>query len=165
MVVFIVPLPRYLMAACCSNTSHVSNCLAPEFAGEISRTEKCLADAAVAGGRTGEARLVNILSFFGSAESLFQDLSPVDGVSIWAGDGWRAPHLQRARVVTSQLMLDVADGGPAREPTAKRARLGSIIPALHLSRDRCRSGCRDSCQWPSVPEGASTGTDVAAEGP
>ncbi len=55
----------------------------PEFAG----AEKCLREAADLGEKTGKARLLNILSFFGSCDSPPQDLTTVDGASIWAGDG------------------------------------------------------------------------------
>jgi hypothetical protein len=58
-----------------------------ELAAEFSGAEKSLSEAAATGERTGTARLINILSFFGSCESLPQDLTPVDGASIWAGDG------------------------------------------------------------------------------
>jgi hypothetical protein len=67
--------------------THVSNRLSGELAAEFSGAEKSLAVAAAAGERTGTARLINILSFFGSCESLPQDLKTMDGASIWAGDG------------------------------------------------------------------------------
>jgi hypothetical protein len=90
-------------------------------------TEKSLTDAAAAGERTGNARFVKILSFFGSCESSPQDLTTVDGASIWAGDG---VHLTSSvtRVAARRLMADLSSGGQGDEPANKRARLESVIP-------------------------------------
>jgi hypothetical protein len=98
-------------------------CFAAEFAG----AEKCLLEAAAMGERTGKARIVNILSFFGSCESLPQDLTTVDGASIWAGDG---VHLtsNAIRVAARKLMTDLVNGGEDGEPENKRARLESVVP-------------------------------------
>jgi hypothetical protein len=50
----------------------------------LTGAEKCLADAAAATGSwTGEAKIINILSFFGTAESSLQDITTVDGSSIY----------------------------------------------------------------------------------
>jgi hypothetical protein len=80
------------------------------------------------GERTWKARLLNILSFFGICESLPQDLTTVDGTSIWAGDG---VHLtsNTSRVAARKLMADLARGGEEGEPAAKRLRLESVVPA------------------------------------
>jgi hypothetical protein len=66
--------------------------------------------------------LINILSFFGSFESPPQDLTTVDGASIWAGDG---VHLtsNASRVAARKLMADLAKGGKEGEPATKRSRL------------------------------------------
>jgi hypothetical protein len=127
-VVFIIPLPRYVLAGCCKNTDHVSNRLSGELAAEFAGAEKCLLEAAAMGERTGKARLVNLLSFFGSGESLPQDLTTVDGTSIWAGDG---VHLtsNASRVAARKLMADLVNGGEDGEPANKRARLESVVPA------------------------------------
>jgi hypothetical protein len=61
-VFFIIPLPRYVLSACCKDTSHVSNRLSGELAAEFSGAEKSLQEAATIGERTGKARLLNILS-------------------------------------------------------------------------------------------------------
>ncbi len=126
-VVFIIPLPRYVLSACCKDTGHVSNRLSAEFATEFSRAEKSLAEAAAAGERTGSARLVNILNFYGTGESSPRDLPTVDGASIWAGDG---VHLtsNACRVAARKLMADLTHGGHEDEPAAKRTRLESVIP-------------------------------------
>ncbi len=127
-VVFIIPLPRYILAGCCKNTDHVSNRLSGELAAEFAGAEKCLLEAAAMGERTGKARLINFLSFFGSGESPPQDLTTVDGASIWAGDG---VHLtsNASRVASRKLMADLANGGEEGEPANKRARLESVMPA------------------------------------
>jgi hypothetical protein len=127
-VVFIIPLPRYVLSGCCADTEHVSNRLSGELAAEFAGAEKCLREAAVTGEKTGKARLINLLSFFGSCESLPQDLTTVDGMSIWAGDG---VHLtsNASRVAARKLMTDLAGGGEEGEPANKRARLESIVPA------------------------------------
>jgi hypothetical protein len=127
-VVFTTPLPRYVLSGCCKNAEHVSNRLSGELAAEFAGAEKCLLEAAALGERTGLARIVNLLGFFGSGESLPQDLTTVDGTSIWAGDG---VHLtsNASRVAARKLMADLASGGEEGEPLTKRARLESVVPS------------------------------------
>ncbi len=127
-VVFVIPLPRYVLSGCCKNTEHVSNRLSGELAAEFAGAEKCLLEAAAMGERTGRARLINLLSFFGSGESPPQDLTTVDGTSIWAGDG---VHLtsNASRVAARKLMANLVSGGEDSEPANKRARLESVVPA------------------------------------
>ena len=127
-VVFVIPLPRYVLTACCKDDTHVSNRLSGELAAEFSGAEKSLSEAAATGERTGTARLINILSFFGSCESLPQDLTTVDGASIWAGDGIHLTS-NASRVAARKLMSDLAHGGQEEEPAAKRTRLESVVPA------------------------------------
>jgi hypothetical protein len=126
-VVFIIPLPRYVLAGCCKNTDHVSNRLSGELAAEFAGAEKCLLEAAAMGERTGRARLINLLSFFGSGKSPPQDLTTVDGAGIWVGD---RVHLtsNAGRVASRKLMADLANGGEEGEPVNKRARLESVVP-------------------------------------
>ncbi len=57
-VMLTVPLPRYVTAACCAITSHVSNRQDPDFFREISGSEKSLSDAAAAGALTSEAKIL-----------------------------------------------------------------------------------------------------------
>jgi hypothetical protein len=126
-LVFTVPLPRYVLVACCCESSHVSNWQDPEFLTEISGSERCLTEAAAAGEWTAEARILNMLGFFGPLESALQELTTVDGTSIWAGDG---VHLtsNASRVTALKLMLYIATEGAGSEPPNKRARLESVIP-------------------------------------
>ncbi len=111
-VVFVVPLPRYVTAACCKDTTHVSNRLSSELSG----AEKSLIDAAAAGERTGNARFINILSFFGSCESSPQvDGGPgehlvCDGVHL---------TVKATRVAARKLMSDLSSGGQGDEPANK----------------------------------------------
>ncbi len=122
-----VPLPRYVLVACCDDTSHVSNRQDLDFFREISGSEKRVSDAAAAGARTSEARILNILEFFGQLESPLQDLTTFDGTSIWAGD---RVHLtsNATRVAAMKLMASITGGGETPEPANKRARLESVIP-------------------------------------
>jgi hypothetical protein len=122
-----VPLPRYVLVACCDDTNHVSNHQDPDFFREISGSEKSLTDAAAAGTLTSDAKILNILEFFGPRESLLQELATVDGTSIWADDG---VHLtsNATRVAATKLMARIAGGGETQEPATKRARLESVIP-------------------------------------
>jgi hypothetical protein len=110
----------------------VSNRLSAEFAAEFSGAEKSLAEAAAAGEWTGNARLVNILSFFGSGESSPQELTTVDGASIWAGDGIHLTS-NASRVAARKLMADLAHGGEDDEPAAKGTLLdwSQSYPSLH----------------------------------
>jgi hypothetical protein len=127
-VVFVIPLPWYVLSGCCKNNEHVPNRLSGELAAVFAGAEKCLLEAAAMGERTGKARLINLLSFFGSGESPPQDLTTVDGTSIWAGDG---VHLtsNASRVAARMLMADLVSGGEEGEPANKRARLESAVPA------------------------------------
>jgi hypothetical protein len=59
-IMLTVPLPRYVTAACCAETRHVSNSLDPHFYREISGSEKSLSDAAAAGALTSEAKIINL---------------------------------------------------------------------------------------------------------
>ncbi len=70
--------------------------------------------------------MINLLSFFGSCESSPQDLTTVDGASVWAGDG---VHLtsNASRVASRKLMADLANGGEEGGPVNKRARLESVV--------------------------------------
>jgi hypothetical protein len=116
----------------------VSNRLSGELATEFSSAEKSLSEAAAAGERTGTARLINILSFFGSCESLSQDLTTVDGASIWAGDGIHLTS-NASRVAARKLMADLAHGGQGGqegEPAAKRTRLESVVPVPALAKKK-----------------------------
>ncbi len=56
-----------------------------------------------------------------------QELTTVDGTSIWAGDG---VHLtsNASRVAAQKLMQHIAMEGAGGEPANKRARLESVIP-------------------------------------
>jgi hypothetical protein len=79
----------------------------------LTGAEKCLADAAAAEGSwTGEARIINILSFFGTAKSSQQDITTVDGSSIWAGDGVCLTS-NATRMVVIRLMMESAIQGPS----------------------------------------------------
>jgi hypothetical protein len=55
-----VPLPRYVTAACCDDTNHVLNRQDPEFFRKISGSEKSLSDAAAAGALTSDAKILNL---------------------------------------------------------------------------------------------------------
>ncbi len=110
----------------------MANRLDPEFTVDLFRAKKCLTEVAAARERASEARIVNKfnnLSFFGSAESSLQDLTTVDGASIWAGD---VVHLKSnaMRVSARKLMTEVEKGDGVDEPSNKRARLESVIPAV-----------------------------------
>jgi hypothetical protein len=76
---------------------------------------KSLTEAAAAGERTAEASILNILGFFGPLESPLQELTTVDAVSIWAGDG---VHLtsNASRVAAQKLMQHIATEGMGGEP-------------------------------------------------
>jgi hypothetical protein len=77
-----------------------------------------------------------VLEFFGPLESPLQDLTTVDGASIWAGDG---VHLtSNATRVAAMKMMAYVIGGETAEPANKRARRPSPC--------RRRSGCPDSYQ-------------------
>ncbi len=126
-ILLTVPLPRYVMAPCCDDITHVSNHQDPDFLREISGSEKSLSDAAAAGELTSDAKIINMMEFFGPLESPLQELATVDGTSIWAGDG---VHLTSnpTRGAATKLMKAITGGSESQEPATKRARLESVIP-------------------------------------
>jgi hypothetical protein len=126
-ILLTVPLPSYVTAACCDDITHVSNRQDPDFLREISGSEKSLSDAAAAGELTSDAKIINMIEFFGPLESPLQELATVDGTSIWAGDG---VHLtsNATRVAATKLMKAIIGGSEPQEPATKRARLESVIP-------------------------------------
>jgi hypothetical protein len=125
------------LAAAQTRNTCVSNRLSGELAAEFAGAEKCLREAADLGEKTGKARLLNILSFFGSCKSPPQDLTTVDGASIWAGDG---VHLtsNASRVAARKLTADLARGGEEGEPANKRTRLESIVPTPAPAKKKAR---------------------------
>jgi hypothetical protein len=178
-IVLTVPLPRYVLVACCDDTSHVSNRQDPDFLREISGSEKSLSDAAAAGKRTEEARILNVLEFFGPLESPLQELTTVDGTSIWAGNG---VHLtSNATRVTAMKMMAYIIGGETAEPVNKRARLESVIPVrptplpaakpvqpapplppgLYRPRSGCPASCRPTNTATHIHEASSAGGQAA----
>jgi hypothetical protein len=52
-VVFVIPLPRYVLSGCCKDTEHVSNRLSGELTAEFAGAEKCLLEAAAMGEKPG----------------------------------------------------------------------------------------------------------------
>ncbi len=126
-ILLTVPLPRYVTATCCDDITHVSNRQDPDFLRELSGSEKSLSDTAAAGELTSDAKIINMIEFFGPLESPLQELSTVDGTSIWAGDG---VHLtsNATRVAATKLMKAINGGSEPQEPATKRARLESVIP-------------------------------------
>jgi hypothetical protein len=127
----------YVLSGCCKNTEHVSNRLSGELAAEFAGAEKCLLEAAALGDRTGLARIINLLSFFGSGESPPQDLTTVDGTSIWGCNGIHLTS-NASRVAARKLMADLASGGEEGEPVNKRAKLESVVPAPAPAKKRTR---------------------------
>jgi hypothetical protein len=156
MVVILVPLPRYVRNSCCDDSEHVTNQGEKYFYEEFLGAEKRLLDAAAAGGRTGEARVVDLCKLFGSAETSFQELTTPDGTSVWAGDG---VHLTSpAYRVAARLLiaeLERSDKGEAGEPATKEAATGE-----------CRTGPRSAAdpaghQAAAADAETSSNADVA----
>ncbi len=98
-----------------------------------------------------EARILNILDFFGSSESSLQEFTTVDVASIWAGD---RVHLtsNSIRVAAMKLMQNLANSGVSGEPACKRARLS-----------RPRYGCRASCRQANAAEGRAVSKEARSE--
>jgi len=129
-LVILVPMPRYVRNPCCDDGGHVTNQGEKEFYEELLSAEKRLLDAAAAGDRTREAKVIDLCKLFGSAETPLQELTTPDGTSVWAGDG---VHLTSpAYRVAARLLaaeLERAAMGEAGEPASKRQRLESVVPA------------------------------------
>jgi hypothetical protein len=117
---------RYQGTSLLPAATTLATCPDPDFLRELSGSEKFLSEAAAAGKRTAEAKILNVLEFFGPLESNPQELTTVNGTSIWAGDG---VHLtsSAARVAARKMMAYVI-GGETAEPASKQARLESVIP-------------------------------------
>jgi hypothetical protein len=129
-VVILVPLPLYVRNPCCGDSQHVTNQGEKDFFEEFLCEEKRLLDAAAAGDRTREAKVIDVCKLFGSAETPLQELTTPDGTSVWAGDG---VHLTSpAYRVAARLLiaeLERSELGETSEPATKRPRLESVVPA------------------------------------
>jgi hypothetical protein len=128
-IYLLIPIPRYVSAACCGDAGHVTNRLEADFFQELLGAGRRLTAAVSATALDQEVTLINIMRFFGPAESPFQDLTTADGRSIWAGDG---VHLTPAAAssAAAQLMtrLESHNSDEESEPQPKRQRLESVIP-------------------------------------
>jgi hypothetical protein len=123
-------MPRYVRNPCCGDSGHVTNEGEKDFYEEFFGAEKRLLDAAAAGDRTREAKVIDLCKLFGAAETPLQELTTPDGTSVWAGDG---VHLTSpAYRVAARLLateLERSELGEAGEPATKRPRLESVVPA------------------------------------
>ncbi len=125
-----MPLPRYVRNSCCGDSEHVTNQGEKDFFEEFLGAEKRLLDAAAAGDRTREAKVIDLCKLFGLAETPFQELTTPDGTSVWAGDGVHLTspaYRVAARLLTAEL--ERSELGETGEPTTKRQRLESVVPA------------------------------------
>jgi hypothetical protein len=123
-------MPRYARNPCCGDSGHVTNQGEKDFHEEFLGAEKRLLDAAAAGDRTREAKVIDLCKLFGSAETPPQDLTTPDGTSVWAGDGVHLTspaYRVAARLLTAELERSAS--GEMGEPAAKRPRLESVVPA------------------------------------
>ena len=59
-LLLLVPIPRHVRTSCCGDASHETNRQDTGFESELAESE-----AAAAGDRTKEARIINITEFFG----------------------------------------------------------------------------------------------------
>jgi pyruvate/2-oxoglutarate dehydrogenase complex dihydrolipoamide acyltransferase (E2) component len=129
-LVILVPMPRYVRNPCCDDGGHVTNQGEKEFYEEFLSAEKRLLDAAAAGDRTREAKVIDLCKLFGSAETPLQELTTPDGTSVWAGDGVHLTspaYRVAARLIAAELERSAM--GEAGEPANKRQRLESVVPA------------------------------------
>jgi hypothetical protein len=123
-------MPRYVRNPCCGDSRHVTNQGEKDFYEEFLGAEKRLLDAAAAGDRTKEAKVIDLCKLFGSAETPLQDLTTSDGTSVWAGDGVHLTspaYRVAARLLAAELERTLL--GEAGEPATKRPRLESVVPA------------------------------------
>jgi hypothetical protein len=123
-------MPRYVRNLCCGDGWHVTNQGEKEFYEEFLSAEKRLLDAAAAGDRTREAKVIYLCKLFGSAETPLQELKTPDGTSVWAGDGVHLTspaYRVAARLLAAELERSAL--GEAGEPATKRQRLESVVPA------------------------------------
>jgi hypothetical protein len=153
-IILLVPIPRYIVAPCCDNATHVSNRLdtdyTAEISGEMERVEEMLdawaqswtAPAMVLSYRAvadiPEAPLAELTV---SATALWQDMDPVHA----------APELYAVLATAVDSCCDEMCN-EVSPPTAKRARLESVIvrPGSH---NKVASGAK-----PVRPQGWSSGT-------
>ncbi len=129
-MVILVPMPRYVQNPCCGDSGHVTNQGEKDFYEEFLGAEKRLLDAAAAGDRTREAKVIDLCKLFGSAETPLQELTTPDRTSVWAGYG---VHLTspayRVAVRLLAAKLEQSMLGETGEPATKRPRLESVVPA------------------------------------
>jgi hypothetical protein len=114
-------------------------CVKPPGSGFLQRDfrirKKSLTDAAAAGALTSEARILNILEFFGPLESPLQELATIDETSIWAGDG---VHL------TSNGGVGVSD--PSEDHPSSGSKGCPVSAAADAKAGTNPAGCPASCR-------------------
>jgi hypothetical protein len=134
----LVPVPRYVRGPCCGDGGHITNRSEDDFFNEILGAEKRVTEAAAAGHRTREAKVIDLCKLFGSAETPIHLTAPQ-----YEGD---SVHLTSpAYRVAARLLiaeLERADHGEVGEPALKRARLESVVLAPHRHQQSRRLSSR-----------------------
>jgi hypothetical protein len=152
-VVLLVPIPPYVAASCYDNPEHVSNRLENDFTAEISgemeRMEEML--DAWAQSWTAPAMVLGYRAVADDPEAPLGDLT-VSATSIWLETDpvHAAPELYATLATAVESCCDEMCG-EVSPPTAKRARLESVIvrPGDH--------GKATSAAKPVRPQGWSSG--------
>jgi hypothetical protein len=125
-VIFVLPLPRYVVEGCCKNVDHCSNRLHSDYE-DVLRSASTTVEAAI----TREMASTNISTTIWDPTSTFKGdslkgLRSGNGASIWREDD--PVHLTDAAYADLGGALAAMAGGCGHtEDTASRRRLASII--------------------------------------
>ncbi|MEI6399544.1 MAG: hypothetical protein WCO71_12310, partial [Pseudomonadota bacterium] len=134
----LTPLPRYVSAPCCGNSTHVSNRESDEFVSEQIRAKSRFAEAIALGSIADRVEIIDYIHELGQDDLPLQEIHTEDGNIIWAGDGVHltAAACRAAAMIILQKIENSVSEIESGEPEPKRRRLDSVIPVVAAATPR-----------------------------
>ena len=125
-IVLVAPIPRYVVAKCCMDPSHICNFGKDDYEDEFYRASEQAEN--VAGSAGIDFSFLRINEIFGVSDSSLSELRTAGGGSVWQAED--PVHLSADAYKEIGSAILTSNGGveaPARP--AKRPRLESVIPS------------------------------------
>ena len=128
-IILIAPIPRYIVAKCCTDPSHISNFGKDDYEDEFYRASDLAEN--VAGSAGIDFSYLRINEIFGCPDSSLSELRTAGGGSVWQSED--PVHLSAdAYKEMGSAILTTNGAGETPARPAKRPRLESVIPS-HFS--------------------------------
>jgi len=125
----IAPFPRYVVAKCCTDPSHISNFGKDDYEEEFYRASDLAEN--VAGSAGIDFSYLRLNEVFGCADSSLSELRTACGGSVWQSEDPVHLSADAYKEVGSAILTSNGVGESTSRP-AKRPRLESVIPS-HFS--------------------------------